>query len=295
MVRTNSEGAAAASGGRERTLAGLLRAVVEAKQPKVSMRQLGKQLGVAHTTVGRWLDGSVVPDSERVSALLACLGVVGDERETIMRYARGEASANVWVTAGPPGVADQLTAAVELESQATKMIEWSPLFVPGLLQTPEYARAIIGRNPKTPRADVEHLVTLRLGRQHAIAREEPLPLVAILGVPAIRGGIGGDEIMISQLKHLVRVSRRDAITLRLAEINGDWHGGLLGSFIVYDFSPPMPSIVSLEHHRTASFVDGAADVNDYKQLASDLLDLAYSEDESRSKIEAEIEIRENPS
>ncbi|MEV6832087.1 helix-turn-helix transcriptional regulator [Amycolatopsis sp. NPDC051102] len=294
MARTNSEGAAAATG-RQRTLTGLLRAVYEDKKPRPSQRQLGEQLGVAHTTVGRWLDGSVTPDAERVSGFLACLGVVGEMREKIMRLARGEGSAEVWVTPGPPGVADQLTAAVELESQATSMVEWSPLFVPGMLQVPEYARAIIGKNPKTPRAEVEQLVTLRLGRQHAIAREDPLPLVAILGVPAIRGAIGGDRTMLSQLKHLVTVSRRKAITLRLAEVDGDWHGGLLGSFIVYDFTRPMPSIVSLEHHRTASFVDGAADVDDYKQLASELLALAYDADESRSLIQAEIEKRENAS
>src|SRR4051794_6509375 len=132
MARTNSEGAAAATG-RQRTLTGLLRAVYEEKDPRPSQRQLGEQLGVAHTTIGRWLDGSVTPDAERVAGFLACLGVVGEKRENIMRLARGEGSAEVWVTPGPPGIADQLTAAVELESQATNMVEWSPLFVPGML------------------------------------------------------------------------------------------------------------------------------------------------------------------
>ncbi|GAA4554224.1 helix-turn-helix domain-containing protein [Amycolatopsis samaneae] len=289
MVRTNPQSTAATS--RERTLAGLLRAEFDAKSD-VSMRKLATQLGVNHSTLSRWLDGKVSPDAERVSGLLACLGVVGDRREQIMRVARGGPSAETWVTPGRPGVAEHLVGVMEMEAQAVAMTEWSPLHVPGLLQTREYARAIISRDRKATSADVEHRVTLRLGRQHAILRDDPLPFTALLGVPAIRGRIGGDEVMIPQLKYLVRIANRATVTLRLAEVDGDWHGGLLGMFILYDFAKPLPSIVSLEHHRTASFVDGAPDVEEYKQLASDLLSLAHSQNDSLAMINEEIEKRE---
>ncbi|MFE0025505.1 helix-turn-helix domain-containing protein [Amycolatopsis sp. NPDC059021] len=289
MVRTNPQSVAATS--RERTLAGLLRAEFDARSD-ISMRQLATQLGVNHSTLSRWLDGKVSPDAERVSGLLACLGVVGDRREQIMRVARGGPSAETWVTPGPTGVAEHLVGAMEMEAQAVAATEWQPLAVPGLLHTREYARAIISRDRKATSADVEHRVTLRLGRQHALLRDDPLPYTAILGVPAIHGRIGGDEVMVPQLKYLVRVASRENVTLRLAEVDGDWHGGLLGSFTLYDFAEPLPSIVALEHHRTASFVDGAADVEDYEQLAIDLLDLAYSPDESLNLINEEIKKRE---
>ncbi|MEQ0560724.1 helix-turn-helix transcriptional regulator [Amycolatopsis sp. NEAU-NG30] len=305
MARTNTEIPAATS--RQRTLAGLLRTVFDqakARDSKVTMRQLATQLGIHHSTVSRWLSGEVVPDPEQVSAFLACLGVVGDEREKIMRLARGQASADTWVTTGPPGINDQQTAAVELQSQATAMIEWQPLVVCRLLQTEAYARWVISNKyqKKISRAELEHRVALRMGLQHAVLRDDDndaLPFLAILGIPAIRGRIGASSadgpnaIMLPQLKHLARVCRdRSNIKVRLVEVEGDWHGGLLGSFVVYEFAPPMPSIVCLEHHRTASFVDDSTDVKAYHDLRDELLALAYEEDESLALIEAEIEKRE---
>lgn len=296
MVRTNQE--VAAAGARDRTLAAVLRAKLDrAKRdhPHLNLRAIGGQLGVSHTTVSRWASGAVRPDSEQVSALLAVLGIVGNEREEILELARAEPRGRTWVTPGPTGVSHQLTGVMEMEANATGMFEWSPLVVPGLLQDRRYARAIISK-PKVEPATVEHLVTLRLGRQHAITRDDPLKYTVVLGHPAIEGGIGGPEVMLGQLRHLLRAAERESVTLRLAPVNGDWNGGLLGSFSLYHFNGGLPSIVALEHHRTGSFVDDPLDVEDYKILANELVDeIAYDEAKSVDLIRREIARREKAS
>lgn len=293
MVRANHD--VAAAGADERTLAGRLRAKLDrAKQerPHLNLRTIGAQLGVSHTTVSRWASGAVRPDAEQVSALLAVLGVVGKEREEILELARAEPRRRTWVTAGPTGVSQQLTGVMEMEANATSMFGWSPLVVPGLIQDRRYARAIIGK-PKVDAATVEHLVTLRLGRQHAITRDDPLKYTVVLGYPAIEGGVGGPEVMLGQLRHLLRVAERESVTLRLAPVDGDWNGGLLGSFSLYHFDGGLPSIVALEHHRTGSFVDDPHDVEDYKILAKELVDeIAYDEAKSVDLIRREIARRE---
>jgi transcriptional regulator with XRE-family HTH domain len=289
MVRTTD---VAASSPRERALSGVLRKAWESSG--ISMRTVATRLGKAHSTLSRWFNGESVPDIEDVAGLLGVLGVVGDDRDHILELARGEVR-GAWATTGPPGIYQQLTGSMEMEATAASMFEWSPLVVPGLLQTESYARAIIGANGQLAQAEVNHLVTLRLGRQHAIRRETPIRLTAILGLPAIQGGIGGSQVMVGQLRHLLKTSTDvDAVTLLLARVDGGWHGGLLGTFVLYEFEGSLPSIVSLEHHRTGSFVDDSDDVAAYTELATDLRGLAYSPDETRDLLQQEIATKEKP-
>jgi transcriptional regulator with XRE-family HTH domain len=291
MVST-SESPARSS--RERTIAGLLRTTWERqhqRDSKLSQRELAKRCGVSHVTIGRWLSGETRVSLENTVTVLTAMGIVGDEREDILKIARGEDD-QPWVTSGPPGTYQQLTGSMEMEATAASMFEWSPLVVPGLLQTESYARSIIGANAKLTPVEVNHLVTLRLGRQHAIRREAPIRLTAILGLPAIQGGIGGPKVMASQLRHLLKVSTdAAAVTLLVARVDGGWHGGLLGTFVLYEFDK-LPSIVSLEHHRTGSFVDYPEDVAAYTELAADLRERAYTPDETRDLLQQEIATKE---
>jgi transcriptional regulator with XRE-family HTH domain len=290
MVRTTD---VAASTSRERALSGVLRKAWESSD--MTMRTVAKQLGKSHSTLSRWFNGEVVPDIEDVAGILGVLGVVGDKRDEILALTRVSGLGPAWVTSGPTGVSQQLTGSMEMEATAASMFEWSPLVVPGLLQTESYARAIVGANDKLKPGEVNHLVTLRLGRQHAIRRDDPIQLTAILGLPAIQGGIGGSQIMAGQLRHLLKVSTDvDAVTLLLARVDGGWHGGLLGTFVLYEFDAPLPSIVSLEHHRTGSFIDDPDDVAAYTELATDLRELAYSPDETRDLLRQEVATKETP-
>ncbi|OZM73964.1 transcriptional regulator [Amycolatopsis antarctica] len=286
MTRTTEEGGPAATS-RDRTLAGVLRDTWERRKREtgMSLRALGDQVGVSHASLSRWFKGQVVPSYEGVVSVVAALGVVGEEKEMILTLARNPGP-NL-VTTGPPGVSQQLAGVMELERTASSMTVWSPLQVPGLLQSRAYAQAVIGAGGKLTQAEVDYRLTLRLGRQHAIVRDDPIKLSAVLGVPAIQARVGGAEVMADQLRYLLRVADFPAVTLQVAPVDGDWHGGLHGSFLLYEFEGQQ-SHVHMENHRTGQFVDSSDDVEGYAELADELRQLAYSDADTKALIRDQI-------
>jgi hypothetical protein len=271
---------------RALTLSGLLKTAIE--ESPLSVRAVAKLMSVSHPTVLGWIDSDNrrVPNAETVAALLAHLGVNGDRRERILEIARMKDEPD-WLTTGRAGISQQLAGVMELERSAVAMVDWSPLCVPGMLQTDRYARAIIGSNPRLGATEVDHLVKVRLGRQNALMREKPVRLTALLGVPAIQGGIGGRDVMAEQLRYLVRASTFGTVTLQVVGVDGDWHGGLSGPFLLYE-RPGLPTILHCEHHRTGTFVTEAADVAGYEELTNTLRELACSPEESRGLITEQV-------
>lgn len=271
---------------RTRALATLLR---EARETSgLSVRGLARKLGVAHTTVSRWETGFNVPNMADVATTLAHLGVSGVERTKILAVAEDAARPD-WLATGMPKAVGG-AAITDMERTATAMTEWSPLLVPGLLQTADYARAILAGSTR-PGPDVETRVLIRLGRRDALTRSRPMQLSALVGESALHGGIGGPAVMLDQLRHLLAMSELAAITLRLVPLSGEWHPGLMGPFILYGFAGD-PPIVYLEHYRADAFLYHPGDVAGYQEAAETLGRLALSPDESRVAIRETIRQRE---
>lgn len=252
----------------------------------LGVRKLAGLLGVSHSTVVGWERGRHVPAVETVSAYLALVGVTGDERERILDLARGAAEPD-WLAVGIPGIGSALAGVMECERTATRITDWSPMLIPGLLQTSDYARAVIGGGDNLPRHLVETRVTLRLGRRDVLTRPKPAHLVALIGLPAIRQCIGGRDVMLGQLRYLLDISRLDTVTVRLVDVEGDWHPGLMGPFTVYDF-PSAPSIVHLEHHRSGVFLSDRQDVEAYRAAIDTVTRVAMSPAESAQLIATRI-------
>lgn len=253
----------------------------------MTMRRLGALLGVSHTTVGRWFTGVTVPDVDQVSAVLGHLGVDGDERTKILTVARRTAIAPA------DGVetkssSTQLGELLELERTACSVVVWSPLLVPELLRTADYGRVTIaGEAPTLKDAEVDHLTTLMLGRQNAIARENPVRLTAFAGVAAVISRIGGRATMAAQLRHLLTASRLDAVTLRLVPIETDWHGGLLGPFAIYERGE-LPTVIRIKRYHDTGFVHDPNVAQEYQKIAKALGAIAMSPERSRDYINTVI-------
>ncbi|MGQ0838168.1 helix-turn-helix domain-containing protein [Actinokineospora sp.] len=264
---------------RARTLAAMLQ---EARTGfGISARELARRLQVAHTTVGRWENGQTVPNAEDVSALLACLEIGGEERERILSLARDTVTDD-WLTSGLPGVAQQLASVLEFERTARHITQWAPLLIPGLLQTSDYARATLG--PGTlPRDETETRLLMRMARRDALVRRDPTRLIAVIGEPAIRGGIGGHAVMVDQLRHLLKMAEVDSVTIQIAGLAGAWHPGHMGPFLLYEFEELRP-IVYLEHHRTGAFVVDDDDIKDYRAAVDIIRGVAMSPAESLTLI-----------
>lgn len=270
---------------RVRSLKAVLRDAL--KRSDMSAREVARRLDVSHTKVNRWLDDDTgAPTAEDVSAVLAVIGLTGDERDRILSMAR--ATASDWLVSGPPGINPQLASVMECERDALRITEWAPLVIPGLLQTGEYAQHIISRGSAAlSDQEIETRVMMRIARRDALTRRRPVELCALIGIPAIRGGIGGGDVMADQMAHLAAFAKRDNVVIQVCDLAGEWHAGFAGAFILYEFDD-MPATVYLEHHRSGAFLVDEADVADYKTAAAEIRRVAMSPDETAGLIASVI-------
>jgi hypothetical protein len=136
---------------------------------------------------------------------------------------------------------------VDAEQRAAVVRWWEPLLVPGLLQTPEYARALFKAWQTTGDEDeVENLVTARIDRQRIFARQKPPSFWAVIDEGVLRRRVGGAKVMQDQLIHLAEMTERPAIKVHVIPAEAGAHVGLLGAFAIAGFEGDAPGVVYLE-------------------------------------------------
>lgn len=128
---------------------------------------------------------------------------------------------------------------VALEDIATGVRTWQGAFVPGLLQTPDYARALaIGNADWDDPDEIERFVEAKIARQARLTDTSPLSLWAVVGEGALRQLVGGREVMRAQLAHLIRASRLPNIKLQVVPFLAGSHPGMTSAFSVVSFAEP---------------------------------------------------------
>lgn len=240
---------------RARGLGAELRELREAK--KLTTREVAKSLGWSASTVSRTENGVRNVSSEDVAALLVLYGVTGQERDRLLGLARESDQPGWWETRHP-GLPSQLTALIGFESQAIEIVDVALTLVPGLVQTPEYARSVIEADG-VPTAQAETRVATRLGRQAVLTRPDPPAYSLILDEAALHRPIGGRQVMAEQLHHMARTMKRPNITVRILPFDRGAHAALTGAYVVLRF-PKARTIVHLEHKRSSLFLDEPDDV-----------------------------------
>ncbi|MDV7215790.1 helix-turn-helix domain-containing protein [Streptomyces prunicolor] len=156
---------------------------------------------------------------------------------TLARTDRERRKARGWWNQYP-----QLSAMVEyvaLEDIATSMRTWELAFVPGLLQTPDYARAVaVGAGSWEDPGEIEPFVEARLARQARLRSERPLELWAVVHEGALRQLVGGRAVMKEQLGQLLDLARTDTVTLQVVPFLAGANPGMIGSFSIVSFAEP---------------------------------------------------------
>ncbi|WIY04630.1 helix-turn-helix transcriptional regulator [Amycolatopsis mongoliensis] len=247
------------------------------------VRELARAADVHPADLSNWELGSRVPKVEEVAVLLGQLRVPAEERKRLLELA-GHAREPNWLEKEMPNAPAILTTLAEYERTAASIFSWQPMVVHGLLQTPDYARAILAYGG-SPTHLVEQRMRVRMIRQAAL-REHPAPECSILlGEIALRQRIGGTETLIGQLRHLLDLPRRLAV--RVVRFGGDFHPGLNGSFSVFEYSD-LPAIVFLDQHRGSAYIYDDDQVADYKSAAKTVASLALDAAGSRAFIEGVI-------
>jgi hypothetical protein len=122
----------------------------------------------------------------------------------------------------------------EIETAATQLRSWQPSFIDGLLQTEDYARALLSRRPNTSDDEVEALVAARMERQAILARDEPPLLWSVVDEAVLHRQVGSEQVTRDQLRHLAAMSRRPNITVEVAPFSAGGHYALLGAFTLVE-------------------------------------------------------------
>ncbi|WP_342752515.1 helix-turn-helix transcriptional regulator [Actinopolyspora alba] len=252
----------------------------------MTVRKLATQLDVSHSVVVRWERGGRVPSTESVSAMCAVLDLPSHQRDRLLELTREAASEPVnSVSVGATGEGDQLTALLEFERTSTAITDVSPLLMPGLLQTGDYARAIMG----TGVPNVDERVALRLGRSDVITRRKaPAAYTAFILDSVLHQAVGDEEVMAEQLLHLTEMSQRGNVEVRVIPRHLGWTPAHAGPFMLLEFERASP-VVHLEHHRSSAFLRDEGDVSAFVDARDDIDRLAMSAEESRELITETIE------
>lgn len=280
------------AGYRARALVAMLRQCRERRE--VSGNQLAKRLGVNQSTVSRWDNGHLIPTPDDVVRILDALDVAGEERATILALAEpvGEHTRLY----GAHGASPQLAAVMDAERDARRMTEYNPLVVPRILQTADYARTVTA-DPTVSRADHAIRTILLAGRRDALTRrKDPVHLLALIGEPAVRGRLGGPLVMLDQLWQIQRYARLSTVTVQVVGLRSEeWHPGYLPGFCLYQFAPPLPTMLYMEHLATSEFLlDTPLEprVQRYLDAVPWLQRAAYSEADSLALIAEQISVLE---
>jgi transcriptional regulator with XRE-family HTH domain len=133
------------------------------------------------------------------------------------------------------------------EAEATGLYVFEHSLVPGLLQTPDYARAVLATRPNTTEDELDNLVEARLARQMVLTRDDPPPplLWALVDEGVLYRPVAPAEVMYDQLMDLARLSRLPNITIQLVPYSAGGHTGLLGAFVMADLGSS-PGVVYVE-------------------------------------------------
>ena len=121
---------------------------------------------------------------------------------------------------------------LDAEREATALRTWEPLLVPGLLQTADYARAILAAGPEAVADEVERMVSARMDRQAILHRDAPPLLWVVLDEAVLHRCVGSPKIMSAQLGQLAEMGDRPRVTVQVVPARTGTHAGLLGAFIV---------------------------------------------------------------
>jgi len=263
---------------RTRTLAASIRTV--RKDASFGLRELARRIGISPQLLSQWELGLRTPRLEDVTAILGALGVIGERKQQILTLAKGSSEPG-WITYGTPGIPQQLAAVIECEKAAESIVEWSPMTIPGLLQTPAYARALFSNG--SSEYDIEQRVRLRMERRRLIVGREPTPFEALIGEAALRDHVGSPANMAEQLRFLLEIAAFRTISIRVVPAQCGWHPGLAGRFILYSLVDKT-AVVYFEHLSSGAFVPDDYDVQKYRAAIKGIYAVAMGPAESASFI-----------
>jgi transcriptional regulator with XRE-family HTH domain len=227
--------------------------------------EAAKVLRVAPATVRRMEMAEVGLKIPYLQLLLKSYGVTDEEAEAFVTLAE-EANKPGWWQRFHDILPGWFSMYVSLEGAASLIRSYEPHFVPGLLQTEDYARGVlrsgaVGRALAEDPDVVERHVALRMQRQELITREDAPRLWMVMDETALRRPVGGPDVMRGEIDRLLEVMELANVTLQIAEFASGPHPGTYGPFVLFRFAmSELPDMVYSEYLTGAVYLDARPEV-----------------------------------
>ncbi|MEU5212001.1 helix-turn-helix transcriptional regulator [Streptomyces sp. NPDC020742] len=183
---------------------------------------------------------------------------------------------------------------IQLEAGASRIRTFQNQLVPGLLQTPEYARAVAVADDVWEDPDeVDQFVAARISRQARLTDDQPLELWAVLSEAVLRQQVGGPGVMRAQLERLLQASSMFNVKLQVWPFEAPAHAAMSGPFVIVGFEEPASlDVVYLDTAGSKLWLEREDDANRYRRLFDSVRRIALSPEDTRARLASLIkEIR----
>jgi transcriptional regulator with XRE-family HTH domain len=261
---------------RRRELGALLRAL--RADAGLTVEQVAEHLLCSHAKVSRMETGQRGASLRDVRDLCDLYGLADstlrDHMMSLARQGRGQAW---WQPFDLP-----YATYVGLEAEALSIRDYEPGVFPGLLQVPEYARAIHeGAMPRLSGRVIDERIEVRRIRQNLLYKDEPTTLAAVIDEAVLHRIVGGPTVMRRQIGRVIEACSLPNVTLRVIPFSAGAHPALDSTFIILEQRPPVPSVVYVEGLVGQIYLERPQDVQRYVQVFDRLSSLALDSAKSR--------------
>lgn len=260
----------------------------------LTAKDVDKALGwttgkLARIERGDWLR----PDLRDIRQLLELYQVTDErEREAVLTLAR-QGRERGWWHPYREQLSEHYTTYIGLEAEAASVLTFEALMIPGLLQHPDYARALMSDGPaELDGAQISTRIEIRMQRQQLLTAEtDPLRLWAIVDEAVLDRPVGGDDVMAVQLRHLIELAELPRVTIQVVPRAIGAHPGMHGPFTILEFPEPLdPDAVYTENIGGELLQEEPSDVARFKTAFQRLQSVALSPKESLAMIAAKAAV-----
>jgi transcriptional regulator with XRE-family HTH domain len=229
------------------------------------LEEVASHLGVAPSTLSRIETGKAPTKSAYLTSMLGLYEVTDPQQRQVLIDMAREGHRKGWWSVYEDVLPSGFGIYVGLEGEAAGLRSFEANVLHGLLQTQEYARALLSEmHTKYTPEQVERLVDLRIERQERLGGEPAVDLWVIHDEAVIRRVVGGAAVMRRQLDHLLRAGQQTNITLQVLPFESGAHAGLRGPFSIIEFPEPAdPEVVYVESAGGIIYIEKDKEVRMY--------------------------------
>jgi transcriptional regulator with XRE-family HTH domain len=265
---------------RRRELGGRLRVLRLARG--LTVEDVAARMEVSQAKISRIETAARGVSVADVRFLCEMYEVSPEDRERLLALTRESRRRSWWQEYGLP---ESLATYIGLETEAASILDYETSIVPALLQTEDYARAVVeGIMPDAEPKVVEQRVVTRLTRQQRLTEDHSLRLWTVIDEAALQRIVGSRQVMHAQLLQLTERAAFPAVTVQLIPFASGSHPGMDTNFTILQFNGPVSDVVYVEGLLGAHYLESPADLERYRGVFEHLRAIALSPKDSAARI-----------